>query len=514
MANRNLIPIKNFPRKLRDPKKALEYLKKDPPESWERRGQKMALDLFHEMAKRVPAYRDFLKKNDIKPASISTFRDFQNIPTIDKDNYLRKYALDKLSWDGKLTSSWAIYSSTSGSSGKPFYFPRDDYEDWEYSALAELYLLNHYDIDKKTTLYINGFAMGAWIGGLFTYQALKNLAQRGSYKLGVINPGINKIEILNALKALAKYYDQIIIGGYPPFIKDLVDYAVQKKFNWSSVCVKFIFSAEAFNEDFRDYVLSKAKCKNIYADSLNHYGTVDMGTMAHETPLAVYIRRNSLKISGLFTELFHRTEKVPTLTQYIPELYFFEIGKINNLICTSRSGLPLVRYDLKDLGGILSFKSVVNKLNRHCKNWKKDLADVGLQKTIWKLPFVYLYERSDFALTWFGATIYPENIRKALGEKELLRYTTGRFAMLLVEDKKFVPRLQINVELKKNAQSSPQLVDFTKRMLVKVLTNENSEYRSSSLQQKNGLMPQVIFWKNGHKKYFSSANNKQQWIIK
>lgn len=514
MKKRNkLIPIKDFPRKLRDPKKALKYLRKDPPESWERRGQKMALKLFHEMAKRVPAYKDFLRKNKIKPASIKTIRDFSRLPTVDKENYLRRYRLNELCWDGKLSDTWAIYSTTSGSTGEPFYFPRDDYADWEYSLLAELYLLNHYKIDKKSTLYVNGFAMGAWIGGLFTYQALKNLSQRGGYRLGIINPGINKVEILKAVKRLAPNYDQVIIGGYPPFIRDLIDYGIVQKYQWKKLDLRFIFSAEAFGEEFRDYVLKRAGCKNIYTDSLNHYGTVDMGTMAHETPLGVYVRRRSLKNKKLFEGLFGTIQKTPTLTQYIPELFYFEEGSRSNIICTSRSRIPLVRYDLKDLGGTISYEHAISMLNEFSPSWRKGSKKYSFSKNIWKLPFVYLYERSDFALTWFGATIYPENIRKALHKPSLRRFTTGRFTMTMVPNRKFVPQLQINIELHPGKHSSSKMKEQFVEAIVQMLLKENSEYRSSSMQQKNGLIPQVILWPNNHKKYFSSKI-KQQWVIK
>ena len=34
--------------------------------------------------------------------------------------------------------------------------------------------------------------------------------------------------------------------------------------------------------------------------------------------------------------------------------------------------------------------------------------------TIWRLPFVYVYERSDFSVSFYAFQIYPETIKRAL----------------------------------------------------------------------------------------------------
>ena len=69
--------------------------------------------------------------------------------------------------------------------------------------------------------------MGVWIGGLFTYEAVKTIAERGDYALSIITPGLNKAEVVKAVKHLGKDFDQIIIGSYPPILKDILDDGVQ-----------------------------------------------------------------------------------------------------------------------------------------------------------------------------------------------------------------------------------------------------------------------------------------------
>ncbi len=368
---------------------------------WSARGEAMALRLFHEMSERVPAYKNFLQKHKINPTNIKSTKALKSVPVLDKDNYLRMYSLSDLSWDGNYSrGAWTI-SSTSGSTGTPYYFPRQSEQDDQYALLAEMYLKTNFHIDKMRTLYIVAFPMGAWIGGLFTYEALQIMRKRGNYNLSIITPGINKTEILNAFKRLAPDYDQVIIGSYAPFLKDIIDDGLREGIAWSTHKLGFIFSAEGFTEQFRDYVVKKTGLTNIYTDTLNHYGTVDLGTMSYETPLAILIRRLAAKNKELYKELFQHHQKMPTLTQYIPELFYFE-AENNALLCSARSGIPLVRYNLHDSGGICTSGQIHDLFAAHGISLKHEVAQAGIKETVWDLPFVYVYERSDFSVSFFA----------------------------------------------------------------------------------------------------------------
>src|SRR3989344_5253736 len=162
---------------------------------WIKRGENRALELFRLMSKRVPAYKDFLKKNKINPDLVRNIKDFSKVNPIDKNNYLRFYPLESMCWDGNLKGKRWTIATNSGSTGEPFYFPREAEQDRQYALLAELYLRNNFEIHKKTTLYLDCFAMGAWIGGLFTYEAIRIVAERGKYPLTIYTPGIFKDEI-------------------------------------------------------------------------------------------------------------------------------------------------------------------------------------------------------------------------------------------------------------------------------------------------------------------------------
>ncbi|MBS3902875.1 MAG: phenylacetate--CoA ligase family protein [Anaplasmataceae bacterium] len=466
------------------------------------------------MANRVPAYKDFLKKHKLNPEKIKNIKDFSNVPLLDKDNYLRKYPIEKLCWDGEYQrKSWEI-AATSGSTGVPFYFPREDSQNYQYAATAELYLLNNFDIDKKTTLYVNCFALGVWIGGLYTYEAVRILSSRGHYPITLINPGLNKVEILKSVKNLGYLYDQVIIGGYPPFVKDVIDEGLEAGIKWSNYNLGIIFSAEGFSEEFRKHISKKAGIKNSVLRTLNHYGTVDQGTIAHETPLSILLRKISLQKPAFFNSIFtDDISHLPTLAQYDPELFYFEEFH-GGVVCSSYSGLPLVRYDLKDHGGVLTYEEMVNRCNSNGINIDKEISRAKIDGRTWKLPFVYVYERKDMSVTLSGANVYPENVKRALQNRSLSQFYSGKFTMLVHNDAKQDQYLEINIEMKHGLpRPNKSLIKMTEKIITGTLLKENSEFRIIYQEKKKKVSPRLKFWTYGNGKYFSGGG-KQKWSVK
>ena len=75
-----------------DIEKLLKTLRDKPEDYWIKRGKSMVLKLFYQMTKGVPAYKNFLKSYKVSSSNIKNIKNFSNIPTIDKNNYLRKYS--------------------------------------------------------------------------------------------------------------------------------------------------------------------------------------------------------------------------------------------------------------------------------------------------------------------------------------------------------------------------------------------------------------------------------------
>lgn len=490
----------------------MELIMQKDSDFWSSEQKKKSLALFHKVAENVPAYKHFLKKNSINPEKIETWEDFQHITPVNKKNYLRKHPLEDLSWDGNLKKP-LVFTSTSGSTGEPFYFHRSFDLDWQSSIIHELFYLNGQYQKNEPVLVIICLGMGVWIGGLITYKGFEIAAQRMNYPISIITPGINKKEIFNALKNLGKSYKNIILAGYPPFIKDVVDEAYLNGINIKKLNLRLIFAAEAFTEKFRDYLAEKTSIKNLYLDTMNVYGSADIGAMAYETPLSILIRRLAVKKPNLFVDIFGPINKTPTLAQFNPLFINFECVK-GDIVLTGNNEIPLVRYSIGDHGGVYSYNELVEILKKHNIDIRTEAKKVGISDTLNELPFVFVFERDDFSVTLYGLQIYPEIIRETILEDPFNGFLTGKFMLVTKFDKKQNQYLEINIELKKNIKSAPAFLK--KRLLKKIVLNlrqKNSEFRELSDHLKKKVDPKLIFWSNENSEFFKPGI-KQKWVKK
>jgi len=491
--------------------KIIQLIKTKKDNFWNRKRREKALTLFHRAAEHVPAYNDFLLKNKIDHRKIYTFRDLRFIPPTSKKNYLRQYNLSDLVWNGNLKKPM-VFTSTSGSTGSPYYFPRETQLDWEYSILIELFLRNSSYDSSGPVLVILGFGMGVWIGGLITYKAFEIAAVRGGYPVSIITPGINKTEIFNALKDLSPNFKETILVGYPPFIKDLIDEAQSNGVELRGLNLRILTAAESYTEKFRDYLVSKAGIKNLYFDTLNIYGTADIGAMAWETPVTILLRRLSRNNQNLFRSIFGQIEKTPTLAQYNPEFITFEEDN-GNILLTGNNTIPLVRYAVGDHGGVYSFGDLWRKFEENGVNLSKEIGKNNLNESCYELPLVYIYERDDLSTNLYGLQIYPEPIREALLKTPINSYLTGKFSLETLFDKFQNQYLLINLELIKSQVNPPKkLLKKIINTIVSHLESKNSEYRELRKFLGKKALPHIKFWPHEDPKYFK-VGIKQKWVI-
>lgn len=495
----------------KDREKTLNLLRGKPASYWETRGKKKALELFHFAAKTVPAYQDFLKKEGVEREDIAHARDFKKLPAISKKTYVHAHEFADL-FPNRDISHLTTFSATSGSSGKPTYFPRTSNEDAQYEYIAELYMRSHFEIDKKSTLCVIGFGMGIWIGGTFTYTVLRNLAKKG-YPLAIAPVGTHKDLFLQTVKTFGDKYDQVILMGYPPFIKDIVDEAGEHGINWSDYSIKIFTAAESYSETFRNYLAKKVGMKNIYTDMTNIYGTVELGTMAHETALSILIRRLADERSDLKKKLFFDAKRLPTLAQYHPYLTYFE--QIDSEVIGSGQGsaMPLLRYRFPDTGGVIPFETMRKRLLKEGIDILKLAEEQGIQKYIWKLPFVFVYERQENAITLRGANIYADEIRPALEADEFQEFFTGKCSLEKKEHNGLNHALCIHVELKKGAHLPEEAKEQIVRHITGTLLQNNSEFRDQHKSDADKIKIVVQTHEHGHPEYFG-GQGKQRWITR
>jgi phenylacetate-CoA ligase len=471
--------------------------------------EKHLLTVFKHALTTTKAYKKLLLASQINYKKIITIKDLEKVPPMTKKNYLRKYSWEELCQEKAFTKNPIVMTSTSGSTGDPFYFPRETSIDLQSSVYHEMFLRSSKIDTKKSTLIIDCFGMGVWIGGLITYQAFKHISEKG-IPLTIITPGINKHEIFQALRNIAPHFDQIIMCGYPPFMKDIIDQAPDHGISWKKYNLKIIFAAEGFSETFRDYIVKHLGIKNPYRDTMNIYGSADIGTMAEESPLSILVRRLALDNQGLYSKLFGQASRLPTLAQYIPEYVSFE-EKNGTLYLTGNNVLPLVRYEIGDSGAVFTYDRIKQLCKEEGIDIIKECKRVGIVDTVKELPFVCVYERSDFSTKLYGAIIYPEYIKKGLQKESLQKYITGKFTMYTRFNDKEDEYLEVNVELKHHVEESQTLRDEVTKAISQALIEESAEHKNNStLLSKGKIDPVVIFWPAEHETHFKPGG-KHKW---
>jgi phenylacetate-CoA ligase len=434
--------------------------------------QATALELFRAIATNVPAYQDFLKKSGIEPEKIQTFSDFQSLPLTTKSNYLQAYPLADLCRNGKLETCDFIAVS-SGSTGKPTYWPRFVSDEFSIATRFEQVFCDSFEANTKSTLAVVCFPLGTWVGGMYTTSCCRYLAARG-YPITLITPGNNKTEIFRVVQELATLFEQTVLLGYPPFLKDAIDSGKSQGIEWARYSIKLVFAGEVFSEEWRTLVGERVGSSNPCYDSASLYGTADAGVLGNETPLSICIRRFLAENPDIARSLFGES-RLPTLVQYDPNSRFFETQEDGTLLFSGDNGIPLIRYHISDTGGIISYEDMLKFLGDRGFDPLKALES-SQNRGCRPLPFVYVFGRSNFTVSYFGANIYPENVMVGLEELEIREWVTGKFVMEVKEDDRNNRFLSIVVELASGVEASADIKNAIASSIHTQLLRLNSEF--------------------------------------
>src|SRR5690606_12850924 len=139
------------------------------------------------------------------------------------------------------------------------------------------------------------------------------------------------------------------------------------------------------------------------------------------------------------------------------------------------------------------------------------VIEAGIDETIWKLPFVYVYERDDFSVSFFAFQVYPEYIRRALQTPSLEDEVSGKFLMEVLYNNEFDQVLQIHVELKPGVKENVSLEVRVADAIFNQLMRDSSEYSKTYEEYRDKVKPKIVFWSHGDEKYFK-IGIKQRWV--
>jgi phenylacetate-CoA ligase len=448
------------------------------------------LSFFRGVARDVPAYRHFLAARGVEPSGVRSLADFARVPPTTKAEYHREYPLRELCRHGALEASDFVAVS-SGSTGEPAVWPRFVSDEIGSTLRFEQVLRDAFDAHETPTLAVVCFALGSWVGGMYTTFACRHLAAKG-YPITVVTPGSNRAEILRVVRALGPLFQQVVLLGYPPFLKDVIDAGRADGLDWAPFRLRFMTAGEVFSEDWRALVCERAGVADPPRATASLYGTADGGVLANETPLSVAIRRHLSERPAAARELFGES-RLPTLCQYDPFHRFFESNE-GDLLFSGDGGAPLVRYRILDRGGLVPHAQMLSFL-----------ADHGFQppSNARALPFVYVFGRSNFALSFYGANVYPENVSVGLEQADVAPFVTGKFVMEITHDADQNAELHVTVELAPKVEPRDGLEATVAKQVRAHVERFNSEFANYVPAERR--TPKIRLLPQGHPEYFPAG---------
>ncbi len=237
--------------------------------------------------------------------------------------------------------------------------------------------------------------------------------------------------------------------------------------------MRLVTAGEVFSEEWRTLMAERIGSSEPVYDFASLYGTADAGVLGNETPLSIAVRRFLAGRPDAARAVFGQ-DRLPTLVQYDPMSRFFEATCDGALLFTGDNGVPLVRYGILDTGGVVPYEAMLARLEGFGFDPLPLLTRGGARP----LPFVYVFGRSDFTVSFHGANVFPENVTVGLEQP----------SHQAVGDRQVRPRgrarrrpggnLRIVVELSPGEAPSEARRDAAASSIEEHLCRLNSEFQS------------------------------------
>ncbi len=350
--------------------------------------------LLKKVIEKVPAYRKFSIEN-----KINCNTKWEDIPFTTKENYLLKYKLEELCWNGELDKAHLIGSSSGFGSSGSIFWPKRPEDEKDYLKNVENFLIKIYQINNKNTLILVCLAFGTWIGGMQIASTIRYLSVTNKYKIICSTPGLNLIEAVEIYKLVEKHIDQTLIITNPsniPLIKALMD---RNGINYKNGNIFFPVVGEYFSERMRIKIAEDFGHEKDYQFSIwTGFGSADTGDIGIETEATINLRKYFFKNPELSEKIFG-TKDTPMIFELSPKPYIEIVNK--EIIVTKDQIVPLIRYNTKDRGGLLYTDKIKNIVPENLLN---------------SLPekMLYVYGRTSDSIIFYGTNLSIGEIQNFL----------------------------------------------------------------------------------------------------
>jgi phenylacetate-CoA ligase len=211
------------------------------------------------------------------------------------------------------------------------------------------------------------------------------------------------------------------------------------------------------------------------------------------------IRDLAFKDEKLCQDIFNRTDYVPALFQYNTGTYFMEENN-GEVVITTKSTTPLVRYNVHDRGGVIKFREMEQILAKHGYDYKKLLKKRGLpEEIVWQQPFVYCGGRGSDTIIVGGANIVPEQIAPVLFNDKIKDVHSFKVCAKYDEEQHQIFSVLLELKNGKNINSS-KLVRIKQRyhdLILKQLQRTNLDFRDAYRIDPKVCDPSVEVFQSG-----------------
>lgn len=411
-----------------------------------------AYAVFYKARRTCPAYRSFLAAENFDEKEKWTL---DRVPVMTKENYVKKYSIEERCYGGKIPAPGTVIDESSGSSGIPNNWVRNEYERDDVKRILQLnYEIIYNDAD---CILLNCFALGPWATGM---NVSMSLAEVGILKS--IGPDAAKLD--NTLALFGPKY-RYLIFGYPPFLRSWLD---NTTLDLSQYNIDAVVGGEGMSESLRRYMLKTFKTV------VSSYGASDLEiNIAVETELTIALRRLCFEDPELCSDLFQR-ESPPMIFQYNAADYVIENSPEGELLFTILrldGAAPKIRYNLRDLGGTCSYKDLTEKLARH------SIATKTLAERHGAFAVLFVHGRGDLSVPFYGSKIFPTDIEQIINTHPLLAGKINSFQLQSLEDADLKRTLLVHLEKARATTENLPEASELREIIFSELCKVNQDFR-------------------------------------
>lgn len=432
-----------------------------------------ALYVARETAARVPAYARFLRLAGFDPRRLRGPDDFGQLPLTDAASYLAPFAVAERCREGGLARAQAL-ALGAGGAASPTLWPRFPEQDRALLQACGALLHEHFRLRERWTLLLLATPVGTWLGGLPLAELAPRLFADQEARGSVVTPGLAVAEALHCVRQLGRYYDQVVLAGAPATLAELLDAGARGGIDWPALHTGLLLLGEDAAETERARLLERTgRAPDALQGLCGLYSSLEAGgIVGYETIACRLVRRLCARDPALARALFG-SARLPLLVQYDPFRYFLEVYE-DTLVLTTRGGMPLVRYNTHDRGGLLRCEELVARCRARGIDLAAELRALG-SAGLQPLPFVYTHGRAD-AVSVRGALVSAAQLRAILERPSLRLALSGRFQFQVdtISDGRTV--LRVACELRPGVPPREELRRLYRYTLLRELQRGNPEF--------------------------------------